>query len=368
MNPVGTLVLMGLFAVYCAAPADAGDGPRTGGIQASTVRRVTEALLGAEQQRPKEKRSGKQPKKGARPVLRHDDAEVNGVRLHYVAAGEGKLVLFLHGFPEFWYAWKDQLAEFGRDHHAVAVDMRGYNLSTKPVGVEEYRMERLVADVKALADHFKAQRFVLVGHDWGGVVAWAFAATYPDRLEKLVIINAPHPGIFMRELRENPEQQKASQYMLLFRGEQAEQLLSANNYAALVNVVMGEGLKNGSFTEADKKAYLAAWSQPGALTGGLNYYRAAQVGPPPTAGAPPTGNLPAEAASMMIRVPTLVIWGEKDQALLTGNLKGLEQVVPQLTVKRIPDGTHWVVHEKPELVNRTIRDFLATTPKPGTAR
>lgn len=293
------------------------------------------------------------------PMLKHNYADVNGIRLHYVSAGGPKkpLVLFVHGFPEFWYEWKNQLAEFGRDHYAVAVDMRGYNLSTKPEKVEDYEVRHLVEDLRALAAKLTKRKFVLVGHDWGGAVAWAFAMKHPDLLEKLVIINAPHPGVFMRELKENPEQQKASQYMLLFRSPIAEATLSANNYAALVNAILGEGLKQGYFTEEDKKAYLEAWSQPGALTGGLNYYRAAKVGPP-TAADSAVGTFDVEAAAMTVKVSTLVIWGEKDTALLTGNLNGLDKFVPALSIKRISDGSHWVIHEKPALINAMIREFI----------
>src|SRR6267154_6440278 len=143
--------------------------------------------------------------------------KVNGVRLHYVAQGKGPLILFLHGFPELWYEWKNQLAEFGRDHLAVAPDMRGYNLSDKPGELDAYRMATLVEDIRALADRFShKKKFVLVGHDWGGVVAWAFASAHPDYLQKLVIVNAPHPGVFARLLASDPAQQKASQYMLMF--------------------------------------------------------------------------------------------------------------------------------------------------------
>ena len=288
----------------------------------------------------------------------HGYADVNGVRLHYVTAGRGKLVMFLHGFPEFWYAWKDQLAEFGRDHQAVAPDVRGYNLSSKPADVDAYAMKHLVEDVRALAEHLGHRRLILVGHDWGGAVAWAFAIRHAAWLEKLVIINAPHPAVFARELRENPAQQKASEYMLVFRSEKAEQILSADGFAVLVQIVLGEGLANGYFAEDDRKAYVEAWSQPGALTGGLNYYRAARVGPPSRDGAPASGTLGVGAASTTVNVPTLVIWGEKDNALLTGNLDGLDQFVPNLTIRRIPDGTHWVVHEQPALVNRYIREFI----------
>jgi pimeloyl-ACP methyl ester carboxylesterase len=297
-------------------------------------------------------------KQDAKPMLKHEYADVNGVRLHYVTAGKGKLVMFLHGFPEFWYEWKNQLAEFGRDHLAVAPDMRGYNLSSKPAELEKYQVKYLIEDVRALAEKLGHKKFTLVAHDWGGAIAWAFAIAHPEYLDKLVIINAPHPGVFARELRENPAQQKASAYMNMFRSPEAEATLSANNYATLVNVVMGDGLKTGAFTEEDKKAYIEAWSQPGALTGGLNYYRAARVGPPSGEGDKQSANFAAGMPSLMVNVPTLVIWGEKDVALLTGNLEGLDKFVPNLTIKRIPDGSHWVIHEKPQLVNSYIREFI----------
>jgi len=301
-----------------------------------------------------------------KPGLKDEYAKVNGVRLHYVSAGKGPLIIFLHGFPEFWYEWKNQLVEFSKDHRVVAPDMRGYDLSEKPAGVDQYQMKYLVEDVRALAEHLGYKKFILVGHDWGGGVAWSFAIAHPEYLEKLVIVNCPHPAILARELAGNPAQQKASQYMLFFRSPQAEQQLSANNYAGLVDGVLGEGLKTGAFTEADKQAYIAAWSQPGALTGGLNYYRAANLGPPPPqqegeTPAPTASSNSAfggDSASQIVKVPTLVIWGEKDTALLTGNLDGMDKFVPNLTIKRIPDGSHWVIHEKPALVNEYIREFI----------
>jgi pimeloyl-ACP methyl ester carboxylesterase len=290
-------------------------------------------------------------------MFKHGYAAVNGIRLHYVLNGSGKLILFVHGFPEFWYAWKDQLAEFGRDHCAVALDMRGYNLSDKPEAVDQYAIKHLVEDLRGLARSLGHERFIVVAHDWGGAVAWTLAINHPESVEKLIIVNAPHPAVFARELTVSPAQQRASRYMLAFRSRTTEAALSANNYAALVGIVMGEGLKRGFFSEADRDAYIAAWSQPGALTGGLNYYRASRVGPP--TGEERARTFEPGAKSMQVRVPTLVIWGEKDVALTLGNLEGLDAYVPDLTIKRIPDGTHWVVHEKPELVNGYIREFIA---------
>ena len=291
-------------------------------------------------------------------MLKHEFADVNGVRLHYARAGQGKLILFVHGFPEFWYAWKDLLPEFGRDHLAVAPDMRGYNLSSKPADVTDYAVPHLVDDLRALAKSLGHEKFILVAHDWGGGVAWSLGIHHPECLEKLVIINAPHPALFERELNRNPAQQAASQYMLLFRSPKAEATLAANNYAFLVDAVLTRGLKKGHFTEDDRQAYLTAWSQPGALTGSLNWYRAAGIGPPTKADAKAHSFEPSAGPSK-VNVPTLVIWGEKDQALVKENLDGLEEYVPDLTVRRIADGTHWVIHEQPALVAAHIREFLA---------
>jgi len=295
------------------------------------------------------------------PPTSHEYANVNGQRLHYAKAGSGPLIVFLHGFPEFWYEWKHQIAEFSRDRTVIAPDMRGYNLSSKPAELSAYQMPNLVEDVRALANELMkstgATKFTLVAHDWGGVVAWVFAALHPEMLDKLVIVNAPHPTIFGKLLSSDAAQQKASTYMLMFRSPEAEATLSANSYEWLTSAVLGGGIKDGTVTEADRKAYIEAWSQPGALTGGLNYYRSSGVGPPAAAAeaAAPAAALP----SLIVRVPTLVIWGEKDTALLPVNLEGLDQLVPTLTVRRIPDGTHWVVREKAADVNRMIREFLA---------
>lgn len=288
-------------------------------------------------------------------TFQHKYADVNNIRLHYVTVGKGKLIMFLHGFPEFWYEWKNQLAEFGRDYKAVAPDMRGYNLSSKPAGVEEYRMKYLVEDIRALVEYLDYKKFILVAHDWGAGVAWPFAIRHPDYLEKLIIINGPHPVVMVRELRDNPAQQKASRYILVHRKPDAEQILSRDNYGALASSLLQDGLKQGYLTEEDCKAYIEAWSQPGALTGGLNYYRAARLGPFTDES---DDILKLDPSLFTVKVPTLVIWGEKDQFLLIGNLEGLENYVPNLTIKRIPDGSHWVIHEKPELVNSYIRQFI----------
>lgn len=288
--------------------------------------------------------------------MRHRFAEVNGIRLHYVEEGEGKLFLFLHGFPEFWYEWKKQIAEFGRDFHAVAPDLRGYNLSSKPSGIESYKLEVLLGDIRGLIQHLGHDQCILAGHDWGGFLAWAFAGLFPNAVEKLIIVNAPLPALFLRELRDNPAQRQASQYMLLFRSPEIEQVMSADNFASL-RALLKPGMMQGYFNEEDCRAYLEAWSQPGALTGGLNYYRAAELGPLERGNAAPEP-LASMVGKLVIQAPTLVIWGEQDAYLLTGNLNGLEAFVPHLELKRVTDASHWVIHEKSAQVNGYIREFV----------
>ncbi len=283
-------------------------------------------------------------------MLTDDYVDVDGVRLHYVTAGCGELMLFLHGFPEFWYAWKEQLAEFGKEYRVAALDMRGFNLSEKPREVSEYRIEKLVEDVRGVALQLSPNaRIVLVGHDWGGYVAWAFAAAYPEVLGKLVIVNAPHPAIVARLLRSDPDQQKASEYMSMFRSEQAESILCANEFDFLANKIMAFGKKNGLPVE-DKAGYIEAWSQEGAITGGLNYYRANDLA------AAADGS---RESSFVVSVPTLVIWGMADPSMVPKNLDGLEKYVPQLTIRRIVDASHWLVHTHSAEVNQHIRDFLS---------
>ena len=291
-------------------------------------------------------------------AIRHDYASVNGVRLHYAYAGQGPLVLFLHGFPEFWYCWKKQLENLGRDHLAVAPDLRGFNLSERPADVKQYKARILIEDVRQLASHLGQEKFVLVAHDWGGAVAWGYAMAHPQTLHRLVIVNSPHPVMFARELAHNPAQAEASRYMNLLRSEQAERVLSENNYERLAKMTL-EGWAGGTVDAAEKAAYVAAWSQPGALSGSLNYYRASPLYPP-IGDDPRARALKLACADFMVRVPTLVVWGMRDAALLPGNLDGLQACVPDLRIERLPDASHWVMHEEPEQLNRLLREFIGS--------
>lgn len=282
----------------------------------------------------------------------------NGTRLHYASAGaRGKpLILFAHGFPEFWYAWEAQLREFGADHFAVAPDLRGFNLSDMPIDVSAYKTRHLVDDLRLLAADLGYEKFVLVAHDWGGAVAWNFSMAFPKLLEKLIIINSPHPWLFMQALRENPAQQQSSQYMNWLRREGSEQALMQNDFAMVEGFLRNLGTDTPAwYTDAVRARYHECWRR--GLHGAINYYRATPLHPP-TATEPGPLALQVDPEDMRVRVPTRVIWGESDLALPVHLLDGLGQWVDDLVIERIADGTHWVVHEQPERINGLIRQFL----------
>lgn len=279
----------------------------------------------------------------------------NGQRLHCAVSGEGRLMLFLHGFPEYSGMWDVALAHFGQSRLAVAPDQRGYNLSSKPAAVRDYRAQPLVEDILQLADALGHRRFVLVAHDWGGAIAWNVAAWHPDRVEKLVILNAPHPITFLRALRDDPEQLASSAYMTLLRSEKAERVLAEEGCRRLFRMTFGQWAENGGpDSAAVREAYQAAWTQPGALTGMLNWYRASPMHPPETDAPLPD----LDPGRFLVRVPTLVIWGERDTALRPVILDGLSEYVSPLTIERIADASHWVMHERPEQVLRLIDEFV----------
>jgi pimeloyl-ACP methyl ester carboxylesterase len=292
-------------------------------------------------------------------AVEHVTIPANGIRLHCARTGAGPLILFLHGFPEYWEAWRGQLAFFGaRGRLAAAPDLRGYGLSDKPAEVAQYRMRHLVEDVRQLAAALTAEPFVLVAHDWGGGVAWALAQAHPRLVSHLVILNSPHPYTFWRELVRSPAQQAASRYMLRLRAPDAERVLSEDGHRRLWDLAFGGGWGPGA-TGPDRARYVEAWSRPGALTGALAWYRASPLYPP-SPGDPGAAALALRAEDFVVRVRTLVLWGERDAALLPGCLDGLEQCVPDLEVRRVPDASHWIVHERPDLVNAEIERFITT--------
>lgn len=282
----------------------------------------------------------------------------NGMRLHYASAGEkGKpLLLFVHGFPEFWYEWEAQLREFGGDYYAVAPDLRGFNLSSMPADLSAYKAKHIVEDLRLLATGLGYESFVMVAHDWGGAIAWNFAIALPQLLQKLIIVNAPHPYLFTRALAEDPSQRKSSAYMNWLRAEGSEAALAKDDFKLVESLLTSLGQSPTPwFTDEVRAQYHACWSR--GLTGGVNYYRASPLHPP-TDDHPGPLKLELDPENFRIKVPTRVIWGEQDTALPKGLLDGLDGVVDDLKVERIPEGSHWVIHEQPQRINLLIRNFL----------
>ena len=294
----------------------------------------------------------------AKGTIRHNVANIGEVTLHYAETGpeQGTLVLLLHGFPEFWYCWKDILPGLGETYHAVAPDMRGYNLSDKPDGVEAYHIRHLMQDVLDLADHFNAKKFYLVAHDWGAAIAYAVAIAHPERLQGLVILNGAHPWIFAELLNRHAGQIASSQYIAAFRDPEAEAKLLANDSDWLLDWTFRPHLEQGRMTDADIAAYRAAWAEPGAMTAMLNYYRATPLNPATEETFGKGSGL--DPARFMVHVPTLVLWGEADEALQVANLEGLEDFIPDLRIIRLPGISHWVTHEAPERALAEISAFI----------
>ena len=281
--------------------------------------------------------------------------DVNGIRMHYVAGGSGPTMLFVHGFPTLWYTWRNQLREFGRDHRVVAPDMRGFNLTSKPRAVPHYGIRILVDDLRALVEHLGGEPVEVVGDDWGGLVSWAFALYYPELVKRLVILSSPHPAIFDRELRENPMHQQASQYLLALRMPTAEEIVAGNDFAVLRESI----LELDFFADEDREVYLRSWRQPGGLSGALNWYRHAWLGPPSGDGMPPHGNYVPELLDQTVRPRTLVIKASGCPYFLDSTLRGLEQHVPDVTIRRVETRSHWIAEEQPDAVSAHIREFLA---------
>lgn len=276
----------------------------------------------------------------------HECIHTNGINLHYVTQGEGPLMLMLHGFPEFWYSWRKQIPEFAKDHKVVAIDLRGYNDSDKPDDKEAYVMAEFIADVKGVIEGLGYDRCILVGHDWGGAIAWNFAYAYPNLVEKLIILNLPHPAKFAQGLR-TPQQLLRSSYMFLFQLPFVpEMLIQFDDYKALESAFLGMAVNKTAFTQEDLDAYKDAFAKRGAVTAALNYYRNIfQQG------------LTSQDWSVL-DVPTLMIWGESDTALGKELTYGTEAYVRDFQIKYIPHCSHWVQQEQPQLVNQYIREFL----------
>jgi epoxide hydrolase 4 len=276
----------------------------------------------------------------------HDFITTNGVKLHYVTQGSGPLMLFLHGFPEFWYSWRHQIPEFAQDHKVVALDLRGYNESEKPAEQSAYVMAEFIQDIQGVITGLGYDRAVLVGHDWGGAIAWCFAYAHPELLERLIILNLPHPAKFFQGLL-TPQQLLRSSYMFFFQFPGIpEWTIQANDFSLLEQGFRGMAVNKSAFTDQDIAAYKTAFARPGAITAALNYYR----------------NLfkhgMLNTTWGVLEMPTLMIWGEEDMALGKELTYGTEQYVRNFQIKYIPQCSHWVQQEQPELVNQYIREFL----------
>ena len=277
----------------------------------------------------------------------HNYLNTNGVRLHYVFQGEGPLMLMLHGFPEFWYSWRHQIVAFSHNYRVVAPDLRGYNYSDKPQSIESYSISELIKDIAGMITELGYEKCILVGHDWGGALAWYFANEYPEMISQLIVLNFPHPAKFQQGLR-TPQQLKKSWYIFFFQLPYLPELLfQLNDYQAIASVFTKSTIEQSAFTSEDIEAYKKAASQPGALTAAINYYRCSFQ------------QLFKEVKSWnKLDIPTLIIWGENDIYLGKELTYGTTDYVNDLTIKYIPNCSHWVQQEKPQLVNQYMADFL----------
>lgn len=297
-------------------------------------------------------------------TIDHHFVFCDGAKLHYVEAKPAQFddadelptLVFLHGFPEFWQAWEQQLNYFGGRFKVIVPDLPGYNLSEAKTEQDFYQIPNLVKVMSAFIQAVSPARPVtLVAHDWGGAIAWVLAAFQPQLLDGLVIINAAHPSTFTRELARNPKQRQSSSYIHDLRSPGAAERLAADDFKALQHMMM-EIIAGDPLDAEQKTAYREAWAQPGALDAMLNYYRA----------MPQTGQQDEDAEAQELRiphiridVPTLVLWGDQDTAFVPEVLDGLENYVPDLRVVHYPTSTHWLHHEKPLNVSKEIEGFMA---------
>jgi len=306
-------------------------------------------------------------------AIEHQMVETNGVRLHCAVDGEGPLVIFLHGFPECWYSWRHQLAALAPRFRVVAPDLRGYNDSDKPPGVDAYALPELIADVRGLIEAFGERQAVIVGHDWGGAIAWTFAMEEPAATRRLVVMNCPHPAIFGQHLRTNRRQLARSWYMYFFQIPWLpETLLGLGHAWAVGNAIQRSAVRQDAITADDLRYLRDAASRPGALRSAINYYRAAFRSPEARAAWPawlhrflygdrPVGPPVRERLEDWPRIaaPTLLVWGEVDVALGRELTLGMEPLMTgPFDIKYVPLSGHWVQQEQAELVNGYLLDFL----------
>lgn len=292
----------------------------------------------------------------------------HGITLSCRAAGQrGRpVMMFLHGFPEAAFVWDPLLEHFAQPenggYYCIAPNLRGYEKSSAPPQPEAYRAKHITADIVALISAQRSQLACLVAHDWGGAVAWMVANQHPEAMARLAIINSPHPGTFLRDLKRDPQQQAASAYMNFLIRPDAERLLAEDDFKRLWGFFTGMG-GAAWLTPEIRERYREVWSA--GLTGALNYYRASPLRPP-RPDDPGANAVTLPHGMLTVSVPTLVVWAMRDIALPPGLVDGLEEYVADLTVKRIDDATHWIVHEQPGLVIRLLGEFLErrTSPPP----
>jgi pimeloyl-ACP methyl ester carboxylesterase len=283
------------------------------------------------------------------PQLKHQYLQTNGITLHAVESGpnNGPLVILLHGFPEFWYGWRLQIEALANaGYHVLAPDQRGYNLSDKPRQISAYNLDELAADVVGLIDAMGREKAYLAGHDWGGAAAWWTAIKYPQRLEKVAILNAPHPRVMRWNMLHNRAQRRKSWYFLLFQMPfLPEWRMRKDNWRIGARALRGSSRK-GIFSDADILRYRESWSQPGAARGMINWYRAA------------LRRRPKRVPSLRVTVPTLLIWGAKDRFLDRELAQPSIDLCDEGKLVFIEEATHWVQHEEPERVNELLLQFF----------
>ncbi len=282
--------------------------------------------------------------------IRFDSAQIGSVKLHFATAGNGeKLVILLHGFPEFWYSWRYQLVALSNEYTVVAPDLRGFHLSDKPRKIADYELDKLVDDVAGLIRHFGQEKAAVIGHDWGASIAWALAEKHPEYLWKLGALQVPPHPIWKRN--QTVRQFFASWYMFFFQiPVLPEFLLKINDYASMGNSLRNSTAQKDVFTDDDILEYKKAWSEPFAITAMLNYYRANII------------ELLFKKYDEFpkITVPTLFVYGEKDRAVLPETVAGIGDLIEaEYQEIRIPEAGHWVQQEAKETVTKVLREFLA---------
>jgi pimeloyl-ACP methyl ester carboxylesterase len=278
----------------------------------------------------------------------HCFADVGPVHLHYVEMGEGPLVVMLHGFPEAWFSYRHQIPALAQaGFRVVAPDMRGYNLSDKPRGVAAYTADKVATDIAGLIRSLGEKHAAVVGHDWGGGIAWVFAALHPELLDRLVILNAPHPARLLKAFLTMPSQLRRSWYMFFFQLPRLPERLVASHDYAWVRRALRQTVRPDAFSPTEIERYVRALKQPGAVTAGINYYRAAfrysQV---------------LRRAGRPVTRPVQVIWGEQDPFLARELAVPGAAYAPHCQVEYLPDASHWLQHDRPDRVNQLLLDFL----------